>query len=359
MSVLHLSDTHAAQFSTGLNGLESLVKSFRLREANENPDVVVPMRELRLNDDGTLAIPGYDDGFLLNTWSKSQLSSLVGVKWDRWFGRMDRPGQAMEINMRLSSSEAKLRVRTAQPGEDAPAGTVRALVSPTFSPLRDSELLGLLREALEPVDPELRVVRANVTERSTTYVLGIGRAFKPGDDHEVGDCWGGLLVQNSAVGYAAARIVANFTRLVCKNVMVAPIPGAELLRKAHRAFDMDRLRDALFERLRDLPGKLANAAQALAASRERRVTDAKAAFQEVLRTARLPLRLLPELEQALEAEPALRGTAFGISQAVTRAAQAQKPEERFRLELAAGAYVEEATRTHTRPPRPVMGPGAS
>jgi len=62
------------------------------------------------------------------------------------------------------------------------------------------------------------------------------------------------------------------------------------------------------------------------------VVDTKAAFQEVLRTARLPLRLLPELEQALEAEPALRGTAFGVSQAVTRAAQSQKPEERFRLE---------------------------
>ncbi len=116
----------------------------------------------------------------------------------------------------------------------------------------------------------------------------------------------------------------------------------------HLRADMDRLRDALFEKLRELPGKLANAAHALAASRERRVADAKAAFQEILRTARLPLRLLPELEQAFEAEPALRGTAFGISQAVTRAAQSQKPEERFRLELAAGAYVEEVSKSHHR-----------
>jgi hypothetical protein len=320
-------------------------------EALENPDVVVPLRELKLNDDGTLAIPGEDEGFELSGWAKGQLASLVGVKWDRWFGRMDRAGQATEINLRLSSFDARLRVRTVRTDADSTRAVVRALLTPTFSPLRDSELLGLLREALEPVDPELRIVRSHVTERSVSYVIGVGRAFTPGDDHKVGDVWGGLLVQNSGVGFAALNIVANFTRLLCKNGMTAPIPGAVLFRRAHRSFNLERLRDALFERLRTLPGKLAEAANALVASRQHRVDDARVAFEEILRRARLPLRLVPDLEQAHEAEPSLRGSAFGISQAVTRAAQNRSPEERVQLEHAAGAYVADVARQERDPGR--------
>jgi len=159
--------------------------------------------------------------------------------------------------------------------------------------------------------------------------------FQAGDDHEVGDCWGGLLVQNSGV----ATLRRGLSRIYAPRLQerhVAPIPGAELLRKAHRAFDMDRLlRDALFEKLRELPGKLANAARAVAASRERRVVDTKGSLPGSSAHGPIASPAPSELEQALEAEPALRGTAFGVSQAVTRAAQSQKPEERFRLEVAA------------------------
>lgn len=344
MTHLYLSDTQGSATSSGIGSIDSLLLRFRSMEALENPDAIVPLRELKLNDDGTLAIPGEGEGFELSGWAKNQLAALVGVKWDRWFGRMDRAGQATEINMRLSSFDARLRVRTVRTNAESTRGVVRALVTPTFSPLRDSDLLGLLREALEPVDPELRIIRADVSERSVSYVLGLGRAFTPGDDHKIGDVWGGILVQNSGVGAAALGIVANFTRLLCKNGMTAPIPGAVLLRRAHRSFNLERLRDVLFERLRTLPGKLAAAADALVASRQHRVDDARIAFEKILRCAGLPLRLVPDLEQALEAEPALRGTAFGISQATTRAAQKRSPEERVQLEHAAGAYVADLVR---------------
>jgi hypothetical protein len=127
--------------------------------------------------------------------------------------------------------------------------------------------------------------------------------------------------------------------------MTAPIPDALLFRRTHRAFDLEKLRDALIERLRDLPGKLADAAHALVSSRASRADDPRATFLEILRAARLPRKLLPELERAYEAEPRLKGNSFGISQAVTRAAQDRPAEERFDLERAAGEYIAHLSRT--------------
>jgi hypothetical protein len=203
-----------------------------------------------------------------------------------------------------------------------------------------------MKTALEPVEPELRIIRSDVTDRSTTYVVGVGRSFRPGDDHEVGDIWGGLTIRNSGVGYAAAMIVAAFHRLICKNGMTAPIPDAILFRRAHRGFNLEKIRDVLVERLQGLPGKLAGAARALLASRASRTDDPRPAFLDILRRARLPARLLPDIERAYEAEPALKGSAFGVSQAATRAAQGMSPEERFELERAAGAYIAHLSRTN-------------
>jgi hypothetical protein len=319
---------------------------FQRQEALEYPDAVVSMKELWFLNEGTLALPKHDGSFAFNDWSKRQLATLLGFTWDRWFGRMDPPDQAAEINKRLWSSTSSLKVRTARLAKpNGTAGVVRALVSPTFSPLPDSQLLGLLKIALEPVETELRIVRSQVTERSATYVVGIGRPFRPGDDHEVGDIWGGLTIRNSGVGFAAAVVIASFTRLLCKNGMTAPVPDAILFRRAHRSFDLERLRDTLIDRLRELPGKLADGACALVASRTSRTDDPRPAFLEILRAARLPRKLLPELEHAYEAEPRLRGSAFGVSQAVTRAAQGRPAEDRFELERAAGDYIANLVRT--------------
>lgn len=330
------------------DSLDALAKRFEAEESQEHPDVVVPMNGLRFLNDGSLAVPGRDGSFALNEWSKRQLASLVGVRWGVWFARMDATDQAAEINKRLWSSSRSLKVRTTQvaPKSNGVAGTVRALVSPTFSPLPDSQLLELLRTALEPVETELRVVRAHVTEQSASYVVAVGKAFRPGDDHEVGDLWGGITIRNSGVGFAAAVIVASFTRLLCKNGMTAPVPDAVLLHRAHRAFDLEKVRTRLIERLKGLPGKLADAARALVASRRSRIDDPRPAFLEILRAAHVSRKFLPELERAYEAEPALKGSAFGVSQAVTRAAQSRSPEERFDLETAAGEHISNLFRSN-------------
>ena len=346
----HISEVLPAVVPAKHRTVDDLLRELGERESLENPDAVVPMNSLRLTALGTLAMPEFDvrDSFAFTTWSKAQLASIVGVRWDRWFAHRTPVEQAEEVNSRLARSQELLRVRTtrvAPEGSNA-QGTLKALLSESYTPLPDTAVLGMLMTALREVEPDLRVFRSALTEQSTSYMIGIGKPFRPGDDHEVGDIWGGVTVRNSGVGYAALGIFAGLLRLICKNGMTAPIDGALLLKRVHRAFDIERLRETLVKRLRDLPGKLALAGRVLAESRHRMVTDPGEAFIAILRAARLPVKLAEHIAAAYAEEPALKGTAFGIAQAVTRAAQTLSAEIRFELEHAAGEYIRSLSRTN-------------
>jgi hypothetical protein len=308
------------------------------------------MSALRLTADGTLAMPEFDvrDTFEFNDWSKAQLANIVGVKWSRWFASRTRGEQASEVNSRLMAYECRLRVRTTRvvPEGSSASGTVTALLSESYIPLPDTAVLRLLATALREIEPDLRILRSAFTERTTSYVLGVGQPFRPGGDHEVGDCYGTASVQNSGVGFKALGVFAGFLRLACTNGLALPVDGAVLLKRAHRAFDVDRLRDTLSKQLRELPGKLSRAGHVLARSRHHVVEKPGDVFLAVLRAAHLPVKLTVQIAEAYDEEPALRGTAFGISQAITRASQRLSAEIRFELEQAAGAYLRGLSRSN-------------
>lgn len=341
MTVQHVSSLVSALVPSSARSISVLMAELQEREALENEGIIVRMSTLRLTAEGTITVPELEGAFAFNDWSRAQLAATVGVRWDRWFARMSGAEQADEVNRRFAARSERVLVRTSKvvPPGGAARGTLLALLSDSFCPIADSKLLTLLMTALEPVESDISVVRHALTERSTTFVLGLGKPFRPGDDHEVGDVWGGLTIRNSSVGFASLSVLASFTRLLCLNGLVAPVPNALLVRRAHRAFSLAKLYEMLSERLRSLPCKLANAGRALVASRVREVRVPQDEFLSILRKAHLPLALLPQIERAHEAEPALKGNAFGISQALTRAAQSVSPEVRFELERAAGEYL--------------------
>lgn len=340
MTVQHVSEV--VRHAIPSRRVSDLMTEFHEREAQENEGVIVPMSSLRLTPEGTLEVPALKATFAFNAWSRRLLASAIGVRWSRWFfSAMPGADQANEVNRRFASRSERVLVRTNKvvPKDSDAQGTLLALLSDSFTPIADSKLLDLLRSALERVAPKVAVVYSAVTEMTTTYTLGIGTPFRPGDDHEVNDIWGGLTLRNSSVGAASLTIVASFTRLLCRNGLVAPIPDAVLVRKAHRVFDLTRLRYLLADRLRLLPGQLAEAGQVLIASREEGVQNVSEEFQAILRRARLPQALLPEIERAYDAEPTLTPSKFRVSMAITRAAQGMSAEVRFHLERAAGEYL--------------------
>ncbi|HQP38749.1 MAG TPA: hypothetical protein PLI95_26370 [Polyangiaceae bacterium] len=318
--------------------LFDLVERFEGQESLQNPDAVLPLNRLRMTPDETIEVPGLGQ-HVMNDWSRRQMSSLLGLRWDRWFQNAGGHERAEEINRRLARATDEVKVRTTRAidgGQEAD-GTLRAFVSPGFSPIEDSQVSKLVIAAMRTVDGEMKIIRADVTDRTTSFVVGIGRPYRVGGEGEVGDVWGGIMIRNSGVGFASLLIVAHLVRLACRNGMTLPLPDSELLRRRHRGIDEDKLRWMLSDRLQQLPGKLRVAVEVLRDSASRRVDAIEDEVRRILDHAGLPLRFLTPILEAHRAET-LPG-AFGVSQAITRAAQQFSPEERLELEQAAGQYL--------------------
>ncbi|MFI5299338.1 MAG: hypothetical protein ACHREM_14685 [Polyangiales bacterium] len=319
--------------------LATLVEQFEERESYENPDLIVRVSSLRLDPVEELLIVPTLGAFRFTDWSRHQLALLVGLKWDRWVENASPSEKAEELNRRFARATGDVRVRTRRDDNSEHAGVVTALVSPGYSPVRDSEMAKRLFASLSAVDQEQSLVRVDVTDRSTSYVVRVGEPYRVGGPGEVGDLWGCLLVRNSGVGFASLLVTLSLYRLMCRNGMFAPLPDAVLIRRRHRALSPDKLDHILVERLRDMPGKLAAGADILLASRARRLDDVPLAVRRVLEAHHLPVKLVPAILAAYDREP--HASAFGLTQALTLAAQSETPEIRVELERAAGEYLAE------------------
>jgi hypothetical protein len=306
-------------------------------ERQERPDVLVPLRDLAMNDDGTMQVPG-EGAFALTVWARRQLSERLGIRWDRWFSNVTDPERAAEVNLRLSRSSEGVRLRTAEvtDPDTGRAGTVlRAFVSPRYQPFSDAMIAGLLAEALGGAD--YAVQRVFYTDMTVSYAVSVGKPFVPGGDAKVGDLQGSILVRNSGVGYASLSVIAYFVRLVCLNGMAVPVKDPVLLAAVHRGSHERAIRERLAENASRLGGFLTEGAARLLETRRMPIENREEVFLEILRRARVPQKQLPALETAYAAEP--EPSAFGIAQAVTRAAQLFPSETRFDLERAASAYI--------------------
>jgi hypothetical protein len=322
--------------------LHDLLGEFEAEEARENPDITLPLSSLRMEADGLIRVPEFGM-HAFTDWSRRQCAALLGVRFDRWFENATGAERAEEMNRRLARASSSVRLRTAKmkeptaPPDQGVDGILRAFVTPGYSPVADSRLARLVMAALGPREQELRLVRSDVTDRSTTYVVAIGEPYRKGQGGTVGEVWGGILVRNSGVGFASLLVTLHLTRLLCLNGMVAPLPDALVVRRRHRGVDDDALRELLSERLADLPGRLHEGQTRLLAAETRAVTDVEGTVRVILDEAGLPRRHLPRIVAAYGREP--HASAFGVSQAITLAAQELAPEERFELERAAGSYL--------------------
>ena len=148
MSLSHISESVKTVISRverpSPRTLSELVDHLRSLEALDNPDVNLPLDQLRMTEEGTLAVPGHGS-FALTNWSRRQLSLLLGIRWDRWFQTASPEERADEVNRRLGRRSQSLKLRTARTATEpnGKAGVLRALVSPSFSPVPDSALANM------------------------------------------------------------------------------------------------------------------------------------------------------------------------------------------------------------------------
>ena len=322
------------------NTLTGLVERLEARDAEANPDRTVQLSKVRMTVDGTLVVPSVQGSFAMTEWARGQLARSVGVNWERFFQNARPTDVAEEMNRRFDRATETVKLRSvSRVSESTEAtGTITALVSPDYSPVPDAVIGNVLRDALASVNHDTKILRCTTTDLTTSYVVRVGERLTP--NAEVGAVEGCLYVRNSGVGFARLVVGLLLHRLACKNGLIVSLPGAVLVRSIHRGIDLGKVRERLSERLRGLPERINTSARLLAESTKIEVTNVELEVRDLLRDARLPLRLVPSVMAAYLREPSR--TRFGVSQAITLAAQNESPEVRFDLERAAGLYLSAA-----------------
>lgn len=315
--------------------LTDLIHEFEAREALQNADLVVNAGNLAMTAQGHIKTPSGAQ-LALTDWSRSQLSTLLGVRWDKWFAKASPEDRADEVNRRLARmGEAHLKIRSSRASSDAPTadGVLDGIVSPAYSAIPDSQVARLVAGALALHEPELRVIRNFSTSMTTSYVIAMGKP--QGRGGIVGAMWGGVQVVNSGVGYSCLSISAQVTRLICTNGMKAVDSFG--FRKRHRGIDMNKVAEGIFEAARRLPASISRTLDMIDRSTLIAVGDVEGDIRRLLGDAGLPLRHAAPIMAAYNDEP-IR-TAFGISQAITAHARDVSPEECVELEAAAASYL--------------------
>lgn len=323
--------------------LAELVPYLEAIESKDNPDVVVETRTLRVNPEGLLEIPMLG-AFAPTDWSLSQIARFAGVKLNRWFENTDGETRADELNRRFARANSSVRLRTRRDvrPEGAPegaAGTLRALVSPTYASISDARAAGGLMNALARSETDLRLLRLDLTSRTTTFVVKVGDTFtsRDRDTASVGEVWGAVLLRNSGVGFASLIATLELYRLLCTNGMFAPVPDALSVRRRHRGISDESLAKLLAAGLENIGHRLHRGHARLLASTRQQVKRVEDEVRDILNHADLPQRLARPILDAYAKEPS--STAFGVSQAITLAAQGMNAEDRVELEQLAGSYL--------------------
>jgi septum formation inhibitor MinC len=328
-------------------GLNELIQTLQMREFLNNPDVIVDINQLSADNELNIFVPDLGK-FSLTDWSKSQLSSLLGIRFNKWFENSSPEDKAYELNRRFSRASKEVKLRTTILGAESNGneGTLNAIVSPSFGSVKDSEVAEMLYDSLIHTEPDLRVLRADITTRSTSFVLGVGDAFIPGGNQEIGTIFGGIHIQNSGVGYSSLSMILHLTRLVCKNGMTVPIHGAEILRMRHTSkLSIEKIREEGSCKVAEAPEKFRQASKVLELSQEHQIEDAEIIIKDILQENHLPKKLLEPLVESFNSD--VQKNSFGIAQAITDSKTLTelqvKPEERLRLEKAAGNYLHRLT----------------
>jgi hypothetical protein len=360
---LAISTRAALDARLGTRTLRDLIDRFTQEEALENSDLTVSLSKLRMNDTGQIEVP-HLGALEMTDWSRSQLASELGLRWNKWFEDMTPEERAEEINRRFQRKHQELRLRSTRDvalGSVA-GGTLRAYVGSSYTPVAMSRLAILVAEALSTPPRDLRVLRFDQTDKTTSFVIAIGTEYIAGGPGQVGDVWGSVLVRNSGVGHSKLFVAPYLVRLACLNGMTLPIRRKPLVAKRHKGVDDSSLKAALTRAFQNLAQELRDGVAVLVASEGQPLIDTPGIeIDRVLELAELPQKLKKPILEAYDKEPL--ASRFGIAQALTAAAQTLSPEARIELEEVASKYLQgtlgipEAEESQTPPPSAIAAAG--
>ena len=297
--------------------LEALTNKLRERELHFLPDVTIPLNQVRVDDNLNLIIPETDRTFALNGHSKSQLNSLLGFRFDKWFEESSIDVKRDELNTRLKRASSTVKFRLTDYHDTTTAdGTVAGIVTPGFQPINDSIVTTVLGFN---IGHNCKILRANITEQTTEYVIACGA---PENQYAVGEIFKAIGISNSNTGAASFNMKMMFVRIACQNGLVVPAfnnhgqAASLLINRKHTGKAIEEVLDRLHDSVTDISERFRNGIENLYRASGEPVSDPLKALQFVVKNAHQPQKLAQELLQTSFAKEPMM-TKLGIVRAIT------------------------------------------
>lgn len=340
-------------------------------------DQVIDLEKVKVLPDGNEKKPGIyldvpDMGKLsLTEWSKRQLGSILGIKFDKWFDpevvKADEIQE--ELVRRFSRTHESRKIRARQydakdPGSKHADGFVRAILSPTYAPIDDIRIFDRLGKRFRGQMSDVGFLQNHIgtdffNDRASHYTVvgepvNMGPIDRKHPDKRVRDIYDiaeregalpeedwvyqGFHFRNSEVGYTAVTIDSSTFRLVCLNGMIVTVKDGRLLYRVHRSIDDESIDSLLDGAFRKMPAAWERNRKQMVALREAVLEDPEAEILKFLNRQKATKSFQELVQKAYEAEPL--ANRYGVLQALSRAAQEEADmDKRVELEEMAGQYL--------------------
>jgi len=301
------------------------------------PDQIVHVADLRMNPAGNIELPGGTE-YSINPHAKRQVSSLLGLRWDRWFQSASGEERAEEVNRRFGRIPGQLKVRAWKNYEGDAHGIARAFLAPTFTPIDDLRIFERMNAMMKGLIDEYRFTAMQLTDSTTHYTAVHTEGM---DVDGLGDLlYPGFHLRNSEVGASALSLDDYMLRLVCLNGLMARVGGKRSLYRTHRSIEDDQLAAALVIAVGRLPERWQVSLGWMRAAKRITVPHPDDAVAAILGdSSEVPKALLEEAQRVVLRDGDL--SRYGVVQAITLVAhQTNKdPDVRFAMERLAGDYL--------------------
>lgn len=295
----------------------------------------------------------------MNSWSKSQLGGLLGVRWDKFFGAQRSEQVQAAVNNHLDSRTTptlvKLLARSyskfdnVREGESR--GFLRGIVSPSYQDISDLYLFNRMIMVLGSDLHSMHFQAVRMEPEGSHFFLTYNDPFNAvtgkATSNETEQYFFGVRVGNSEVGGRGLTMQPWFVKFICTNGVVIGVEDGPLLYRKHTPIkdgELDELIDGAF--------------MALPAKREEIVEQSKLLngvvieepleeLQRFLKSKSQPKYLVEAAEKAWkeEGEP---DTAFGLAQTIARVSVALRSssDKQEKLEQLAGKFLSESQRRY-------------
>jgi len=348
----------------------------RLHDQNFE-DKVVDLENINVVSDGNKSRPGVfldvpEIGKLsLTDWSKKQLGSTLGIKFDKWFDPAVISAEEIqqEIQRRFSRTHEARKVRARRFEKDAPGtkhadGYIRAFLSPTYAPIDDVRIFDRMNKRFRGHMSDVNFMQNHLgsdffSDRSSHYTM-VGEPVNMGaidrkhsdpkvrhiyDIAEMGGAlpdsdwvYQGFHFRNSEVGYTAVTIDASTFRLVCLNGMIVKVNDGRLLYRVHRSIDDDSIDSLLDGAFRKMPAAWERTRKQMQALRGHVLDDPQAEITKYLHNQKATKTFQEAVLEAFAEEPL--PNRYGIMQALSRASHRETDmDKRAEIEEMAGNYM--------------------